>query len=105
MVKYALHTKLGYPLEEHKGDCIVFCVPCIIHIRGEWSMVTNESKDLKVEGHRGKWYVIDNGFHNSNEVFLLEHQTYGEDVPCLIVDKSGKIILEDVFNGLSELDN
>jgi len=35
----------------------------------------------------------------------LEHETYGDEVPCLIVTEDREIVLEDVVDGMrSELD-
>ena len=55
---------------------------------------------IKVEGHKGTWGVIDTLLTNKYGIlYLLEHETYGEDAPSLIVDADKKIILEDVWNG------
>jgi len=37
-------------------------------------------------------------------LFLLEHQTYGDDVPALIVDSELNIVVSDVGNGFDDLD-
>lgn len=59
---------------------------------------------IKVEGHRGTWYVIDEGYHNGRKVYLLEHETHGDEAASVIIDSKGKLLLEDVWNGLEELD-
>lgn len=59
---------------------------------------------IRVEGHRGTWYVIDEGYHNGRKVYLLEHETYGDEAASVIIDSKGKLLLEDVWNGLEELD-
>lgn len=59
---------------------------------------------IRVEGHRGTWYVIDEGYHNGRKVYLLEHETYGDMAASVIVDSKGNLLLEDVWNGLEELD-
>lgn len=59
---------------------------------------------IRVEGHRGTWYVIDEGYHNGRKVYLLEHETYGDEAASVIVDSKGNLLLEDVWNGLEELD-
>ena len=58
---------------------------------------------LKIEGHIGTWYVIDEGYHRGKKVYLLEHEQYGDEAAALIVDRDGKIVLEDVHNGLEDL--
>ncbi|NLW46315.1 MAG: hypothetical protein GXY86_03110 [Firmicutes bacterium] len=66
-------------------------------------MVTATSDGIKVKGHLGKWYVIDSGCYNGKRVFLLEHETYGDEAACVIVDENGGLILEDVWNGFDDL--
>lgn len=68
-------------------------------------MITSESKGIKIEGYRGKWYVIDTTINNTIRCFLLEHETYGDEVPCLIVDDTGRIIADDVYNGFDDMPN
>jgi hypothetical protein len=65
--------------------------------------ITSESKGIKIEGHRGKWYVIDTTINNTIKCFLLEHETYGDEAACLIVRDDGSIIVDDVWNGFDDL--
>jgi len=62
-----------------------------------------EKENIKVEGHIGKWYVIDQGYFRGEKVYLLEHQTYGDEAACIIINKDKKIILEDVYDGIAQL--
>lgn len=59
---------------------------------------------IKIEGHVGTWYVID---HTTcaryGDVYLLEHETYGDEAACLIIDKDYNVILDDVWNGFDDL--
>lgn len=59
---------------------------------------------IKVEGHRGTWYVIDEGYYNGEKVYLLEHEKHGEEVPSIIVNSDLKIIMEEVTDGLMQLE-
>jgi len=59
---------------------------------------------IKIEGHVGKWYVIDETYFKSKKVFLLEHETYGDEAACLIVDDKLNVVLDDVHNGFGDLD-
>lgn len=63
-----------------------------------------KKEGLKVEGHKGTWYVIDEGYYKGKRVYLLEHEQYGEDAACLIVNKDLEILMDDVWNGLEDLD-
>lgn len=67
------------------------------------NVITETSSGIKVEGHRGSWYVLERNHYNGNKVFLLEHERYGEDAPSIIVDQDANIVMEDVYNGFSDL--
>ena len=66
--------------------------------------ITKNSDKLKIEGHRGTWYVLDETLFDKHSVFLLEHEEFGEEAPSLIVDENGKILLEEVWDGFQELE-
>lgn len=57
-----------------------------------------------VEGHVGTWYVIDTQITDGVLYLLLEHEWYGDEAPCVIIDIDGNVILEDVYNGFDDLD-
>lgn len=59
---------------------------------------------IKIEGHVGTWYVIDESIWNGKKVYLLEHEQYGDSAANLIVDESLKVLADDVWNGFEELD-
>jgi len=66
-------------------------------------MITSSSDHIRIEGHAGTWYVIeerDNERHG--KLFLLEHESYGDDAACLIVDENGGVILCGVHNGFRD---
>lgn len=78
----------------------------------KYSMVESDGDGIAIEGHRGTWYVIDEGnFAKESEeptevshLFLLEHEEYGDEAACLIVDRSGNIMMDDVWNGFDDLE-
>lgn len=87
-------------------------------MREESFMITEKSDHIRIEGHRGTWYVIDEGWFiltpdtDSGQpltipahLFLLEHEVYGDEAACLIVDEHGTIVLEDVWNGFDDLED
>lgn len=57
---------------------------------------------IEVKGHRGKWYVIDEANFVGGPYYLLEHETYGDEAACVIVDSNYNLICEDVWNGFEE---
>lgn len=67
-------------------------------------MITEKSDSIQINGWRGYWHVIDSTYYKSVKVFLLEHNTYGDMTESLIVDSNGNVILDDVWNGFSDLD-
>ena len=69
------------------------------------NVISEGSDKIKVEGHIGTWYVIDSAIYNGKELFLLEHETYGDETACLIVDSYNNLILEDVWNGFSDYED
>ena len=82
-----------------------------------WQMLSGVSDHIRVEGHVGTWYVIGEGDfvltpdENGKpltiraHLFLLEHEQYGDEVACVIVDDAVNLILEDVWNGFDDLED
>ena len=80
-------------------------------------MITRTSDHIAVEGHVGTWYVIDEGNFELTpdtsrgpetiraHLFLLEHEEYGDEAACVIVAEDGKLVLDDVWNGLDDLED
>lgn len=66
---------------------------------------------IRVNGHRGTWYVVAQDiFHRPTEkgtedipVLFLEHEKYGDEVPLIVIDENGDLVLEDVWNGVEDL--
>ena len=34
--------------------------------------------------------------------YLMEHDTYGDEAACIIVDERGKLVLDNVYNGFDD---
>lgn len=60
---------------------------------------------LKIKGHVGRWYVVEEGYHLGPKIYLVESESYGNDAAHLIVDGDLNIILDDVWNGFLDLDD
>lgn len=61
---------------------------------------------IRVDGHRGTWYVIDRKKYGSRDLLLLEHETYGSDAAGVIVTaKTHKLVMEDVWNGWTDYED
>lgn len=63
-----------------------------------------QKDNIKVNGYRGRWYVIDETTWKGEKVFLLEHELWGDETACLIVNEKLEVILEDVWNGFDDLE-
>jgi len=63
-----------------------------------------QKDNIKVNGHRGKWYVIAEITWKGEKIFLLEHETYGDEAASLIVNEKLEVILDDVWNGFDDLE-
>ena len=59
---------------------------------------------IKVAGHRGTWYVIDETIRDGRELYLVEHETYGDEAACLIIDGDFEVVMSDVWNGFDDYD-
>ncbi len=81
-------------------------------------IITRVSEHIKIEGYDGTWYVIDEGnfvltpdtddgrpLTIPANLFLLEHEQYGDDVANIIIAKDGSLVLDDVVNGFGDLED
>ena len=66
------------------------------------SLIYNDSDHIRVAGHCGTWYVIDETEVNDEKFFLLEHEEYGDEAASVVVNQYGELIEEDVWNGFDE---
>lgn len=66
----------------------------------------NTFSHIKVTGFRGYWHIIDHKFYISKDVtyYLCEHDLYGDETACIIIDKDYNLVLADVWNGFSDLE-
>lgn len=58
---------------------------------------------IKVEGYVGKWHVIDETMFRGEQAYLVEHETYGDEAACLIINEKKDVILDGVWNGFLDL--
>lgn len=100
--------KSGYRLD--RTDSIYIKPPS--REREMEARITRHSDRIKIEGHSGTWYVIEEASCRPDAepaqplkpCFLLEHEEYGDEAANLIVDGNGNILLDDVWNGFSDLE-
>ena len=65
--------------------------------------LTHNTEAIYVDGYWGNWYVIDVKCFDNKSFYLLEHEIYGQDTACLIVDEAVNVILDNVWNGFDDL--
>ena len=61
-----------------------------------------DTSGLTVAGHIGMWHTIDQHEVGGHSFYLMEHDTYGDEAACIIVDDRGKLVLDDVYNGFDD---
>ena len=61
-----------------------------------------DTSGLAVSGHVGTWHTIDQKEVDGHSFFLMEHDAYGDDAACIIVDERGKLVLDQVYNGFDD---
>ena len=61
-----------------------------------------DTSGLTVAGHIGTWHAIDQHEVGGHSFYLMEHDAYGDEAACIIVDERGKLVLDDVYNGFDD---
>ena len=61
-----------------------------------------DTSGLAVAGHIGTWHPIDHMEVDGHTFWLMEHDTYGDEAACIIVDDHGKLSLANVYDGFDE---
>ena len=64
--------------------------------------VNMDTTGLAVSGHVGTWHTIDHREIDGHTFYLMEHDSFGDEAACLIVDERGRLAVEDVYNGFDE---
>lgn len=66
------------------------------------TLISFETTDFHVEGKNGSWLTIDSMIIDGREFFLMEHEEYGADGTYIVLDESGKLIVDSVYNGFDQ---
>lgn len=92
-------------LHENGVDKAYFCDSIgfmeVPHFLQADSMVTMDTIGLAVDGHFGTWHTIDTKKIGDQDFYLIEHDEFSSAVAAVIVDGTGKVVAEDVWNGFS----
>ena len=65
------------------------------------AMVTMDTTGLAVDGHFGTWHTIDTRKIGGQDFYMMEHDEFTSEVAAVIVDGTGKVVAEDVWDGFS----
>ena len=64
-------------------------------------VVTMDTNGLAVDGHFGTWHSIDTKQIGGKDFYLMEHDEYGDEAASIIVDATGKLVAEDLWEGFT----
>lgn len=60
-----------------------------------------KTENVKLQGMRGTWYVIDSHRTESGTMFYLwENEQCGEDVPAVLTDNNLRVLDTDCYSGI-----
>ena len=54
---------------------------------------------IKVAGHYGRWYVIDEREYGDETLYMVESEIYGDEAASLIIDEDFNVRAEEIWNG------
>ena len=62
---------------------------------------------IVIPGRIGTWHPIGSGDYIKDDqalrLYLMEHDEYGDEAACVIIDEDGTEILDEVYNGFDDL--
>lgn len=83
------------------ADCILFIQTDLLL---DCSLDEVQFDGIQVDGHYGTWYTIDHEVRDGKLYYLCEHEEYGDETACVIIDLDGNLIMDEVWNGFDDLD-
>lgn len=66
------------------------------------TLISLATTNFHIEGKEGSWLAFDNLVVEGKEFFLMEHTTYGKNAAWVVVDGTGKLIVDQVTAGFDE---
>lgn len=77
-------------------------VPDFLLVQAMEKSISMESEKIAVAQHIGTWHPIEKQEIDGRFYFLLEHDTYGDEVASVIVDEKGILYAQEVYDGFSQ---
>ena len=65
-------------------------------------MLTDRTENYEIRGKPGLWSVVDTMVVEQSVFFLMENAKYGRDVPSVVLDAVGTIVIEDCRNDFDD---
>lgn len=77
-------------------------IPGFFTMKSSGTCITEQTKDHVIIGKPGTWNVIDSIIIEQSMFFLLESTKFGRDVPNVILDSHGDIVVDDCMNDFDD---
>ena len=65
-------------------------------------LISLDTTNFQIEGKEGEWLAFDNLVVEGKKFFLMEHTTYGKNAAWVVIDETGKLIVDQVMTGFDE---
>lgn len=65
-------------------------------------MKTMKKENIKIEGHRGTWYIVGEEVIQGAKVYELESEVWGDEAAHLIVNEVMEVLLDEVYNSFDD---
>ncbi len=66
------------------------------------TLITIDTADYQIEGKEGTWLAYDSIVVCGREFFLMERTDSGFSAPRVVVDETGRVVVDDVRNGFDD---
>lgn len=67
------------------------------------ALVSFDTTDFHIEGKEGSWLAFDSIIIDGKQFFLMEHETYGKEMAWVVVDETGKLIVDHASQGFDSM--
>lgn len=69
----------------------------------KWNLYVVDREKIKKKKTDDTWCIVDKCCINGELYYLLEHNTYGCEVPCIGINVNKGTVFKDIRNGVDEL--
>lgn len=65
-------------------------------------MKTMKTENIKIEGHRGTWYIVGEEVIQGIKVYELESEVWGDEAAHLIVNEAMELLFDEAWNSFDD---